>query len=205
MPSSLHSLIRELGSIRDSIAQTDTDGSAFVDTLPEQQRASARNLLHYLALRRHDLRRVQPVLASHGLSSLGRTESHVRSSVDTVLLALHALAGTACEPGPTLGALTVETGETLLTAHTDALLGPQPHGRTVRIMVTMPSEAGHDYALVRYLLAAGMDCMRINCAHDDPATWDRMIQHLRRATRELRRSSRSSRAETRWGMSRNRR
>ena len=41
----------------------------------DDQQASARNLLHYLALRSHDLRGAQPLLASHGLSSLGRTES----------------------------------------------------------------------------------------------------------------------------------
>ena len=75
----------------------------------------------------------------------------------------------------------------LLTAHTDALLGPPPRERTVRIMVTMPGEAGADYALVRDLLAAGMDCMRINCAHDGAATWERMIHHLGKAKRELKR------------------
>ena len=34
--------------------------------------------------------------------------------------------------------LTIETGEALLIAHTDALLGPPPRERTVRVMVTMP-------------------------------------------------------------------
>jgi pyruvate kinase len=57
-------------------------------------------------------------------------------------------------------------------------------------MVTMPSEAGDDYTLVHNLLQQGMDCMRINCAHDDAATWSRMIEHLRRAERALGRSCR---------------
>ena len=52
-------------------------------------------------------------------------------------------------------------------------------------MVTMPSEAASDYLLVRELVAAGMDCMRINCAHDGVAEWERMIENLRRARREL--------------------
>ncbi len=55
----------------------------------------------------------------------------------------------------------------------------------VRIMVTMPSEAADDYHLVHDLLQQGMDCMRINCAHDDAAAWLRMIEHLRRAERSL--------------------
>ena len=51
----------------------------------------------------------------------------------------------------------------------------------------MPAEAGADYLLVRDLLSAGMDCLRINCAHDGPATWERIIHHLERAKRELKR------------------
>ena len=42
-------------------------------------------------------------------------------------------------------------------------------------MVTMPSEAAELPDLVRDLVAAGMDVMRINCAHDDAAAWRRMV------------------------------
>jgi len=51
-------------------------------------------------------------------------------------------------------------------------------------MVTMPSEAADDYDLVRDLVSEGMDCMRINCAHDGFEEWDRMIWNLRRARKE---------------------
>ena len=51
-------------------------------------------------------------------------------------------------------------------------------------MVTMPSEAAQDYGLVLGLLDNGMDCMRINCAHDDPEKWSRMIENLSRAREE---------------------
>ena len=54
-------------------------------------------------------------------------------------------------------------------------------------MVTMPSEAGTDYDLVRELLAQGMECMRINCAHDRPEVWSAMIHNLRRAEQETQR------------------
>ncbi|HEY6402407.1 MAG TPA: hypothetical protein VI479_13415 [Blastocatellia bacterium] len=39
-------------------------------------RGSARNLLHYLAVRQTDIRQLQLGLASIGLSSLGRMEAH---------------------------------------------------------------------------------------------------------------------------------
>jgi pyruvate kinase len=52
-------------------------------------------------------------------------------------------------------------------------------------MVTMSREAANDYALVRDLLSRGMNCMRINCAHDTPEIWARMAAHLERARCEL--------------------
>jgi pyruvate kinase len=60
-------------------------------------------------------------------------------------------------------------------------------------MVTMPSNAADYYVLVRDLLAQGMDCMRINCAHDGPAEWSRMIENLKRAREETRRHCRGRR------------
>jgi pyruvate kinase len=76
------------------------------------------------------------------------------------------------------------SGKSDLDQHTAALLGPKPANRDVRIMVTMPSEAATDYRLVSDLVGGGMDCMRINCAHDHEETWAKMIENLRRAQAE---------------------
>lgn len=54
-------------------------------------------------------------------------------------------------------------------------------------MVTMPSEAADDYTLVHALVKADLDCIRINCAHDDRDAWSRMIEHVRRASEALNR------------------
>jgi pyruvate kinase len=152
---------------------------------------SARNLLHYLALRRRDLRPLQLRLAALGLSSLGQAESHVLATVDEVLSVLHRLLQRAVQPVSGESAIIdFSHGERLLTEHTNALLGEPTMGRKVRIMVTMPSEAADDYLLVHNLLQQGMDCMRINCAHDDATAWARMIAHLRQAEQSLGRSCR---------------
>ena len=188
MASSLSPLITDLIHVHDGIVQVDRDCADYLAGIPDAQQSSARNLLHYLALRRHDLRDAQPVLAAKGLSSLGRTESHVRHGLETVLKTLHVLDGGSWDGEEDAGSITNDEGEVLLATHTDALLGAPPDARHVRIMVTMPGEAANDYTLVRDLVLAGMDCMRVNCAHDDRATWERMIRHLRRANRELQRS-----------------
>lgn len=48
-------------------------------------------------------------------------------------------------------------------------------------MVTIPSEAAEDYELVRDLVIKGMNCMRINCAHDGEEAWSGIIRNLRQA------------------------
>jgi pyruvate kinase len=60
----------------------------------------------------------------------------------------------------------------------------------VRIMVTMPSAAARDFGLVRDLVINGMDCMRVNCAHDGPSEWAGMISNLQRAKLETGRECR---------------
>ena len=72
-------------------------------------------------------------------------------------------------------------GKSLLKEHTDHLFGPEPLTRMVRIMVTMSTEAASDPDLVRQLVESGMDCMRINCAHDHPGVWAGMIANLKSA------------------------
>ncbi|MBL8423634.1 MAG: pyruvate kinase [Candidatus Accumulibacter phosphatis] len=151
--------------------------------------ASARNLLHYLALRQIDLRPLQEELTALGLTSLGGCEAQTLSSLDAVLAALHGLAGRPRPRQSPASPLSIDDGTIVLDHHSQLLLGSPAGKRSVRIMVTMPSEAAVDYALVRNLLAAGMDVVRINCAHDDEAAWLGMINNLHRAERELGRSA----------------
>lgn len=54
-------------------------------------RESAYNLVHYLAVRRYDIREFQGALSRLGLSSLGRLEAHVMASLNAVLEVLHVL------------------------------------------------------------------------------------------------------------------
>jgi pyruvate kinase len=148
--------------------------------------ASARNLLHYLALRHYDLRDFQQELSSFGLSSLGRMEANTLAGLNAVLAVLHKMNGrTKARTIPAEEPVDFQTGPALLSTHTEALLGLAPKNRAVRIMVTMPSEAAIEYTLVRDLLNAGMDAMRINCAHDDTTAWHSMVENLRRAEKEV--------------------
>ena len=94
----IEGVLRELTAIRaDMVAQTAMPEQR-LDEVHANYRDSARNLLHYLALRRHDLRPLQFRLAALGLSSLGRAESHVLATVDAVLEVLHRLSDRVWQP-----------------------------------------------------------------------------------------------------------
>jgi pyruvate kinase len=177
-------LIDELAAIRQELIETEAKARTLLQGVHPSQLKSARNLVHYLALRRTDLRPLQTRLTAMGLSSLGRSEAHVMATLDAVLRILHELARKpwpeSWEPGP----VGFEEGRSALKSRTLELLGSKAPNRWVRIMATMPSEAAKSPDLVRQLLDAGMNCMRVNCAHDGPADWRAMVRHLRAAERE---------------------
>ena len=144
---------------------------------------SARdNLALYLALRESDLRPLQPRLAALGLSSLGRCEAHVEASLDAVTAALARLAGDPLPP-PFPDPNTFAEGATDIARRRDRLFGPGLPGRATRIMATLPPEAAANQGFVCQLVNTGVDCVRINCAHDGPETWRAMITHAREAGR----------------------
>ncbi len=179
-----HALIAELRILRAAILEREASmADALADVVPKY-RDSARNLIHYLALRAHDLRPLQEQLAWLGLSSLGRSESHVLANLDKVLGILHCLTGQGWHDLSEQEPAGSVSSRRLLDRHCADLLGPSPQGRSVRIMVTLPGEAAGDPTLVRDYLDAGMDIARINCAHDDPATWRRLADNVRVAAEE---------------------
>lgn len=180
-----HNMIPLLKQLRAAAVAMEHTYRAQLNSVAPRFQVSARNLLHYLALRQSDICDLQKDLALLGLTRLGRVEAHVLSSMDAVLNALHALIGMKRSDPVERTAINIKTGSIHLNKHADALLGKASKRHLTRIMVTMPTEAALDAGVIRELLAAGMHIMRINCAHDDPDSWLAMIKHLRKAEREL--------------------
>jgi pyruvate kinase len=180
MTSLAAQLIPELENLLDATLELEASFAEAIASAAPQHRDSARNLLHYLGLRQHDIRDIQNRLSLLGLSRLGRAEAHVCGAIEAVLAALHALAGSAAPP-LRASSCPIPSGSMHLKAHAEALLGAPGTTRATRIMVTLPSEAAADPAIIDGLLGAGMDVMRINCAHDDIDAWRAMIGHLRTA------------------------
>jgi len=147
---------------------------------------SAFNLAHYLAMRQFDLRHLQDRLAQAGLSSLGRAEASVLSTLDSLIDVLKRATDKHYLPGEkNPSEYGFNRGQQLLQQHTIELFGPFHELGRAHVMVTLPTEAAWNYTLVSSLLGKGMTCARINCAHDGPVIWQGMIGNVRRAETEM--------------------
>ena len=140
-PERLRALLRAIDELLETIAASEAMYASCIAAVPAEQRVSARNLSHYLAVRTRDLRAVQGELHAMALSSLGRMEKHVRATVRGVQHVLHALLGETSAPttADVHDALGVDEGERRLERHTERLLGPRLQGRAAHVMVTLPA------------------------------------------------------------------
>jgi hypothetical protein len=119
--TSIRSLIDELSELRAEMLREERAIAERLTEICEAHRESARNLAHYIALRRRDIRDVQEKLTANGLSSLGRAEADVLGAVDAVLRVLHRLAGDT--NGASFDGGSHPRGWRLLKRNTDDLLG----------------------------------------------------------------------------------
>ena len=141
---------------------------------------SALNLIHYLALRNQDIRKLQDTLGQLGISRLGRAESHVMASIAAVKNLLDKILKKE-QVKVEKPAVSFKKGRKILKANTSSLFGKKLKGSKVRIMVTLPTDAADDYKYIKKLVTSGMNSARINCAHDDTEVWKRMIDKIRKA------------------------
>jgi len=174
-------LLGQLDDLLDSLEVAESEWSDWLAAVASGYGHSARNMVQYWAIRQYDLRKLQSRLGAFGLSSLGRSESHVEATLRLVRSAVVAMLEDTWHP-PERAAVSADEGRELLRRRAVELLGQAPARRETRIMITLPSEAAADPDLIRRLLDRGMNVARINCAHDDADAWRAMARHVRHAS-----------------------
>jgi len=180
----IEKMIGLLDAIIEEVLATEKKAEQKLLAIHPAYQKSACNLLHYRVLRSHDLRDLQNQLGNMGLSRLAKSQSHVMASLLTNRAILIAMLGHS--PFKKVASeLSFKKGNSTLRANAKKLLGYRSKSRRTRIMVTMPGEVAYDYAAVLDMMKAGMNCARINCAHDNPGTWKKIIGHVRKASHEL--------------------
>ena len=158
----LRALLAEVKALREDVEQKGAELRTSWGVGADGSKVTPRvlNLSQYIALRGHDLTDLQYRLAARGLSSLGRSESHVELALDTLIATLKRLTGesSATYPAPALA----RAGAAELEAEADRLFGKrQKGGPRARVMATLPPEAATQPDFVTTLENAGMDCARI--------------------------------------------
>jgi len=177
-------LIKMVREIIDYAKAEERSHQAEIEAVHPVYSSSAKNLLHYRALRQHDIRYLQKNLRNRGLSGLAKVERHVMARMHYTLAYLNALNGESLEV-PGYFELSIKEGSKKLNRHSKALLGKRTPGRRVRIMVTLPSSAANDTQLVEGLVQQGMNMARINCAHDHEQVWLKMIEQIKEAAHKF--------------------
>ena len=154
--------VEELIALRTEMLGGAGAAPASLSAIHPDRRSSACNLIHYLTLRRHDLRSLQVGLATLRLSSLGRAEAHVLASLDAVIGALHALKGSSGRDqtarDPTSKRATTCSPNRRNSSSGDPRMVAE-FGSWSRCRARPPSEY---CPRPRISLKNGMNCMRIN-------------------------------------------
>ena len=148
-------LIEQVDQILDALDEKEKNTKNWLDKVHHDYKKSARNLVHYMALRDQDLRSIQKKLRNLGMSRFANAQGHVKASLLNTQFILKSLLNKRPKKSQKSG-LTIKTSKRLLINHTKELLGYRSKGRRVRIMVTQPTQAAYDYQLVHDMVKNGM-------------------------------------------------
>ena len=183
-PKKINGLIKKIEAILTKMNLAEQKAKSTLEQVHPDFQKSAINLVHYHAFRNADLRTTQRRLGNLGLTRFANAQGHIMDSLQKTLFILRSLI----EPPPSTyekAKVSIKSSKKLLRKNTTKLFGKPAVGRRVRIMVTMPSEAASNYELVLDLMKNGMNCARVNCAHDTPEVWKQIIQNVKNAAQEL--------------------
>ncbi|MCF7792963.1 MAG: hypothetical protein K9N09_03540 [Candidatus Cloacimonetes bacterium] len=151
---------------------------------------AARNLVHYYALRSQKIGNLQKRLGNFGLSRLSESEPHIMASLATTRSILKSMLKEKVKYPKVQPSFKRSRKATRRNAK--ELLGYRSKGRRCRIMVTLPGKYFDDFDLIYELVENGMNCGRINCAHESPEEWTRMIENVKIASEQLRKTCKIS-------------
>ncbi|MEA3314464.1 MAG: pyruvate kinase [Campylobacterota bacterium] len=144
-----------------------------------EQNQSLQNLQAYISLRSQDISKLQNQLTDIGLSSLGRSQSCVINSINQDIFLLAKLLHKEYHKTQNdRDVLNYEDSKKIMLKNSE-VFGESSDNFKTKIMVTLPSEAADDENLIADIISNGASVVRINTAHDDATTWNKMAAKVK--------------------------
>ncbi|MXV38326.1 pyruvate kinase [Flavobacteriaceae bacterium Ap0902] len=174
------SIFNELNVLGNEIRAYQKKHENLLEDVDLSRRKSLINLLNYIVFRKHDIRELQDILHEFGLSSFSGSEGHIASQIVQVKKRLKADFTPEIEP-----VCSFHEGREILESNTTKLFGKRKDQLIPHIMVTFDAAFLENPKKIKELLTNGMNVARINCAHDDPKTWLKLIDELKKYSAKL--------------------
>ena len=179
---SLRELSEALEPIYRDILAREDQSEQVARTVHPDHHLSAKNLMRYLILRSHDLRRWHDPLSELGLSSLRSGEGYVLSNLHRVLEHLHRIAGSQWDDGHQEQWVGFRKSRELMERNTAVLFDQKKPAVEPEIMVTLSKGLSDQPEELAEMIRVGMSVTRINLARNNRETWEKMLESLEKAT-----------------------
>ncbi|MGB3345137.1 MAG: pyruvate kinase [Aequorivita sp.] len=174
----LQVILEMIDSVIDKIAEFELRYKVQLDNVHPKYAQSARNLIHYLALRTFEISDLQEKLDEIDLPISPESKSSILQRILNFKTIINSLLNIDMPTGEKVR-LTNREARMIQDRNSKVIFGTIKNKRETAIMITQPTEAATDKKFVKSLLKLGMDCARINCAHDDEIIWKQIINNIK--------------------------
>lgn len=174
----LQVILAAIDSVIDKISEFELKYKVQLDNVHPNYRQSARNLIHYLALRTFEISDLQEKLDEIGLPISPESKNSILQRILNFKAIINSLLNIDLPVGEKVQ-LTNREAKMIQDRNSKVIFGTIKNKRETAIMITQPTEAATDKKFVKSLLKLGMDCARINCAHDDEIIWKQIIHNIK--------------------------
>jgi len=174
----LQEILVALDRVIDRISEFEHKYKTQLNNVHPNYSQSAKNLVHYLALRSFNMDIFQDKLEDIGLPIALESQNNILYGILNFRTVINSLMNNEVfdEEHEYINNKKVKK---ILKKNYKALFGKTKNKRKTAILVTQPLDAAHDKQFTKSLLKQGMDCARINCAHEDEIIWKQMIDNIR--------------------------
>lgn len=174
----LQEIVEALNSIIEKMYEFENKYRSQINNVHPNYSYSAKNLVHYLAMRSFNINVFQENLEDIGLPVTLESQNNILFSLLNLRTVVYSLLDYKLSDEDQ-GFLSNREVKKIHEENSKALFGTIKNKRRTAILVTQPTEAADDEDFIKSLLKQGMDCARVNCAHDDEIIWKQIIDHVR--------------------------